>query len=416
MPVDELDEHAGAAPEQAAQREQEEGATVLGGGARDHGERAVYTTVSSAVYDREVRRLLAVLPVLIGCSRDASPREPTAAPAAATCQGAHGAPPLDGPRERSASPRRPVHTYSIVARDPATGDLGVAVQSHWFAVGTTVPWAEPGVGAVATQSFVEPSYGPRGLEQMRAGVAAGDALDALVAADAARDVRQVAFVDASGRAAAHTGARCIDHAGHHVGAGYSVQANMMAGDGVVTAMATAYEGARGDLAARMLAALEAAQAAGGDIRGCQSAALLVVRGTRSATPWADRLFDLRVDDAPDPIGELGRLLGLARAYQHMNQGDVAVEKGDMSGALAHYGAAAEISGGDAEMLYWQAVALAAHGDVDRSIPLFRRVFAVDARWVELTRRLHKPGILPDTPEGRAAVERIVREAAPPPGK
>jgi len=304
---------------------------------------------------------------------------------------------------------RPVHTYSIVARDPRTGDLGVAVQSHWFSVGSLVPWAEPGVGAVATQSFVEASYGPRGLERMRAGVAAADALAELVAADSGRDVRQVAFVDAGGRAAAHTGKRCIDHASHHVGDGYSVQANMMATDGVVAAMSRAYEATSGDLAVRMLAALEAAQAAGGDIRGCQSAALVVVGGARSQRPW-DKIIDVRVDDSPDPLGELARLVTLARAYQHMNQGDAAVEKGDMQSALVHYGTAAELSGGHAEMLYWQAVALAAHGDVDDSIPIFRRVFAADPRWIELTRRLHKPGILPDTPAGHAAVERIVREA------
>lgn len=309
------------------------------------------------------------------------------------------------------SPLRPVHTFSIVARDPATGDLGVAVQSHWFAVGTTVSWAEPGVGAVATQSFVDPAYGARGLERMRGGTPAPEALAALVAADDGREVRQVAFVDASGRVGAHTGGRCIEHAGHHIGAGYSVQANMMGTAAVVPAMARAYESTRGDLAQRMLAALDAAQAAGGDIRGCQSAALVVVRGTRSDRPWADRLFDLRVDDSPDPLAELRRLVGLARAYDHMNRGDVAVEKGDMAGALEHYGAAAKMSGGDSEMLYWQAVALAGHGEVDRSIPLFRRVFAADPRWIELTRRLTRPGILPDTPAGRAMVERITREAA-----
>jgi uncharacterized Ntn-hydrolase superfamily protein len=310
-------------------------------------------------------------------------------------------------------PLRPVHTFSIVARDPATGDLGVAVQSHWFAVGTTVTWAEPGVGVVATQSFVDPAYGPRGLELMKSGKPPADALAQLVAADEGRAVRQVAFVDSSGRAAAHTGDKCIQHAGHHVGAGYSVQANLMGTAEVVPAMSRAYEGATGDLAERLMVALEAAQAAGGDIRGCQSAALLVVRGTRSDRPWADKVFDLRVDDSADPLGEMRRLLRLARAYDHMNRGDVAVEKGDMKAALEHYGTAADMTGGDSEMLYWQAVALAAHGEVDRAIPLFKRVFADDPRWIELTRRLYKPGIMPDTPEGHAAVERIIREASPP---
>ncbi len=309
-------------------------------------------------------------------------------------------------------PFRPVHTFSIVARDPATGDLGVAVQSHWFSVGAVVSWAEPGVGAVATQSFVDPAYGPRGLELMRSGKPAADALKQLLEGDEGRAVRQIAFVDAEGRVGAHTGERCIENAGHHTGTGYSVQANMMGNAEVVPSMARAYEGARGDLAERLMVTLEAAQKAGGDIRGCQSAALLVVRGTRSDKPWADKIFDLRVDDSPDPIGEMRRLLRLARAYDHMNRGDVAVEKQDMKAALEHYGAAAEMTGGDSEMLYWQAVALAANGEVDRSIPIFRRVFAHDPRWIELTRRLLKPGLLPDTPEGRAMVERIIREASP----
>ncbi|HTE53966.1 MAG TPA: DUF1028 domain-containing protein [Kofleriaceae bacterium] len=383
---------------------------------------------------------LAVAPALVSasCQRSGDSRPPDQAAATATtptgatgyCRRSGATTPVGGPSatgpsasEPSASepsatgpidgdPLRPAHTFSIVARDPATGDLGVAVQSHWFAVGSTVTWAEPGVGAVATQSFVDPAYGPRGLALMRGGSPPADALAKLLAADAAREVRQVAFVDASGRAAAHTGGKCIEHAGHHVGAGYSVQANMMGTDRVVPAMSRAYEGARGDLAERLMSALEAAQAAGGDIRGCQSAALLVVSGTRSEKPWADTRFDLRVDDSPDPIGELRRLLRLARAYDHMNRGDAAVEKGDMNGALDHYGAAARMSGGDSEMLYWQAVALAAHGDIDHALPLFRRVFADDPRWIELTRRLTRPGILPDTPEGRAMVERITREAAP----
>src|SRR5690348_3332682 len=180
---------------------------------------------------------------------------------------------------------RPVHTYSIVARDPDTGELDVAVQSHWFSVGTLVPWAEAGVGAVATQSFVDPSYGKLGLDLMRAGRSAPEALKALLAADAGRDVRQVAMIDAEGRDAAHTGAKDIPAAGHVVGKGYSVQANLMANALIWPAMSRAFEGAKGDLAERMLAALEAAQAAGGDIRGKQSAALLVVSGKPTGKPW-----------------------------------------------------------------------------------------------------------------------------------
>src|SRR5437867_3332681 len=182
---------------------------------------------------------------------------------------------LGGGAAAEPAPPRPVHTFSIVARDPVTGDLGVAVQSHWFSVGPTVPWAEPGVGAVATQSFVRIDYGPEGLALMKRGVSAPDALKQLVAGDKGRDVRQVAMIDASGRVAAHTGDRCIQAAGHHVGANYSVQANLMVDAGVWPAMAKAFEGSHGDLPERMLAALDAAQQAGGDIRGRQSAAILI---------------------------------------------------------------------------------------------------------------------------------------------
>jgi uncharacterized Ntn-hydrolase superfamily protein len=179
---------------------------------------------------------------------------------------------------------RPVHTYSIVARDAETGEMGVAVQSHWFSVGSIVTWAEAGVGAIATQSFVDPAYGPRGLELMKSGLSADQALKALLLVDGGRDVRQVAFIDSSGQVAAHTGAKCIESAGHHVGDGYSVQANMMLNDEVVPAMAKAYESARGDLANRLMAALTAAQSVGGDIRGRQSAAMLIVKAESHRPP------------------------------------------------------------------------------------------------------------------------------------
>jgi uncharacterized Ntn-hydrolase superfamily protein len=295
------------------------------------------------------------------------------------------------------SPLRPVHTYSIVARDPATGEMGVAVESHWFSVGSMVPWAEAGVGAVATQSFVDPSYGPLGLEMMRAGRSAPEALAGLLAADPGREVRQVAMVDARGRVAAHTGRSCIQAAGQQVGAGFSAQANLMANDRVWPAMARAFEAAKGDLAERMLAALEAAQAAGGDIRGQQSAALIVVAGRASGRPWEDRLFDLRVEDSPAPLAELRRLLGVARAYRHMNAGDLAVERKDVPAAEREYGAAARLLPGSAEVLYWHAVALASAGEVERSLPLFARAFALDPAWRTLTPRLPAAGLLPDDP-------------------
>src|SRR5512137_80327 len=306
-----------------------------------------------------------------------------------------GAPsPAPGPE---AAPRRPVHTYSIVARDPITGEIGVAVQSHWFSVGTTVPWAEAGVGAVATQSFVEPSYGPLGLEMMRAGRSAPEALRGLLAADGHPEVRQVAMVDAQGRVAAQTGKACIQAAGQQVGAGFSVQANLMANDQVWPAMARAFEAAKGDLADRMLAALEAAQAAGGDIRGQQAAALVVVAGRSSGRPWEDRIFDLRVEDHPAPLAELRRLLSVARAYRHMNAGDLAVERKDIPAAEREYGAAARLLPGSAEVLYWHAVALASAGEVERSLPLFARAFALDPAWRTLTPRLPAAGLLPDDP-------------------
>ncbi|HKN82932.1 MAG TPA: DUF1028 domain-containing protein, partial [Pyrinomonadaceae bacterium] len=299
---------------------------------------------------------------------------------------------------------RPVHTFSIVARDPATGELGVAVQSHWFSVGAIVPWAEAGVGAVATQSFVDPSYGKNGLDLMRAGTSAPDALKELLAKDDGREVRQVAMIDAQGRVDAWTGKNDIQAAGHIVGKDFSAQANLMLNDKVWPAMAHAFESTKGDLAERMLAALDAAQAAGGDIRGRQSAAIIVVTGKPTGQPWKDRIFDLRVDDSPEPLRELRRLVRLQRAYNHMNAGDLAVEKKDNEGALREYGAAEKLVPDSAEMIYWHAVALVNMGRVDESLPLFRKVFAMDRNWLTLTPRLPKSGLLPDDPK---IIEKIV---------
>jgi uncharacterized Ntn-hydrolase superfamily protein len=300
-------------------------------------------------------------------------------------------------------PLRPVNTFSIVARDPTTGEMGVAVQSHWFSVGSVVPWAEAGVGAVATQSFVDPSYGKLGLDLMRAGRSAPDALKGLLLADDGRDVRQVAMIDTQGRVAAHTGAKDIQAAGHHIGNQYSVEANLMSNDKVWPAMAKAYEEAKGDLATRMLAALDAAQAVGGDIRGRQSAAIIIVKAKSSGKPWEDRVFDLRVDDSPEPLKELRRLVTLQRAYNHMNAGDLAVEKKDNEGALREYSAAEQLVAGVegiqpsryAEMMYWHAVALVNMGRVDESLPLFQKAFKVEPGWRTLTRRLPRSGLLPD---------------------
>ena len=293
--------------------------------------------------------------------------------------------------------RRPVHTFSIVARDPATGELGVAVQSHWFSVGPVVPWAEAGVGAIATQSLVEISYGPLGLELMRTGRSAPEALRALVAADSSAAVRQVAMVDAKGRVAVHTGERCIAFAGDSTGAQFSVQANLMASPDVWPAMVAAYTRSTGDLAERMLAALDAAQAAGGDIRGRQSAAILIVKATGSGRPWADRTFDLRVEDHPDPIAELRRLVVLNRAYARTNHGDELVAENRFEEATIEYQAAAKLAPAIVELPYWQAVTLASIGRVDEALPIFKQVFEREPAWATLTPRLVPSRLLPDDP-------------------
>lgn len=288
---------------------------------------------------------------------------------------------------------RPVHTYSIVARDTITGDMGVAVQSHWFSVGSLVTWAEAGVGAVATQSFVDPAYGPLGLDLMRAGKTANQALDALLASDPGKDVRQVAMIDARGNVAAHTGTKCIEGAGHIVGNNYSVQANLMLNDKVWPAMSKAFESATGDLADRMLAALDAAQSVGGDIRGKQSAAILIVKGKSTGRPWADRVMELRVEDHADPLKELRRLVLVNKAYDHMNQGDLAVEKNDIDGALREYGAAEAMFPDNMEMKFWHAVSLVNVGRTEQALPLFRTIFTRDINWATLLPRLPKSGVL-----------------------
>jgi uncharacterized Ntn-hydrolase superfamily protein len=289
--------------------------------------------------------------------------------------------------------QRPVHTFSIVARDTVSGDMGVAVQSHWFSVGSLVTWAEAGVGAVATQSFVDPAYGPLGLDLMRAGKTANQALSALLASDPGKDVRQVAMIDARGNVAAHTGTKCIQGAGHIVGRTYSVQANLMLNDKIWPAMSKAFEGATGDLAERMLAALDAAQAVGGDIRGKQSAAILIVKGKSTGRPWADRVMELRVEDHPEPLKELRRLVNVHRAYEHMNNGDLAVEHNDVDGALREYGAAEAMFPDNLEMRFWHAVALVNVGRVDQALPMFRQVFVNDINWATLVPRLPQSGTL-----------------------
>jgi uncharacterized Ntn-hydrolase superfamily protein len=305
---------------------------------------------------------------------------------------------------------RPLHTFSIVARDPKTGEMGVAVQSHWFSVGADVPWAEARVGVVATQSFVDPSYGPKGLELMRLGKSAPEALKELIAADSGEAVRQVAMVDAKGGVAIHTGKRCVEFAGHRTGDGYSVQANLMLNDRVPSAMAKAFEVARGNLADRMMAALEAAQEVGGDIRGKQSAAMIVVKAESSGKPWADRAVDLRVEDHPEPLRELRRLLNVARAYGHMNAGDAAMEKNDVEGAMKEYGEAMKLARENVEIAFWSALTLAMKGKVDQALPIFKKVFSADKNWVEVLKRLPKAGLVSEDDTGRALLQQILNGA------
>lgn len=304
------------------------------------------------------------------------------------------------------SPRRPAHTYSIVARDPNTGEMGVAVQSHWFSVGSSVTWAEAGVGAVATQSFVRIEYGPEGLALMKKGITAPEALKTLLAADEGREVRQVAMIDTSSRVSAFTGARCIKAAGDHVGKNYSVQANLMLDTGVWPAMATAYESSTGDLAERMLTALEAAQNAGGDIRGRQSAAILIVRGKSTGKPWEDTVLNLRIEDHAEPVKELRRLVTLWRAYEHMNAGDLAVEKNKIDEAVKHYAAAEALVPEMDEFVFWHAATLAQQGRLDDSLPLFRRAFLLQPSWHMLVPRLPASELLP---ADQKVIERILRE-------
>lgn len=286
------------------------------------------------------------------------------------------------------------HTYSIVARDPKTGEMAVGVQSHWFSVGTAVPWVEAGVGVVATQSFTNKSFGIRGLALLKEGKTPQEALDILLADDEGREVRQVSILDSKGRVATHTGKQCIRHAGHITGKEFSVQANMMLTDKVWPAMAKAFEQSTGKpLAERVLLAMQAAEREGGDIRGKQSAVLVVVKGEATKQPWDDKTIDLRVDDHEKPLDELARLLKVYRAYEHMNNGDLAVEKGQMQKATEEYGQAEKMFPNNLEMKYWHAITLANNGSVNEAIKMLREVYKKDKNWKELTSRLPEVGLL-----------------------
>ena len=290
---------------------------------------------------------------------------------------------------------RPVSTYSIVALDKETGQMGVAVQSHWFSVGFLVPWIESGAGAVATQSFVKVDYGPDGLKLMKEDQTAEEALRKLIQSDENESVRQVAMIDIHGNVAVHTGKNCIPEAGHIIGKGYSCQANLMFKDTVWKAMADAFENSQGELAERLIAALEAAEREGGDIRGRQSAALMVAQIEKTERWWESILYNLRVEDHPDPVKELKRLVRLNQAYNHMNQGDYLLTANKITEAMEAYTNAMNMYPDNAEMIFWPAVTLAATGKVEDSLPLFKKVFEIDYNWAILVPRLPKVGQLPD---------------------
>jgi uncharacterized Ntn-hydrolase superfamily protein len=302
----------------------------------------------------------------------------------------------------------PRATYSIVARDSTTGELGVAVQSHWFSVGPVVPWIEAGVGAVATQSLVEISYGPLGLEMMRSGKTAQQALDGLIRSDANPQWRQVGMIDVNGNLAVHTGKKCIREAGHVSGKDFICMANLMEKATVWQAMADAFTKTPGDLADRMLAALDAAQGEGGDIRGRQSAAIIIVTGKPSGIPYRDRLMDLRVEDSADPLAELRRLVGVARAYRFMNEGDERLAEKDEAGALAAYGQAMTLAPQIIEIQFWVALTLFTNGQEDEALKNFREVFAKDPKWQEVVRRLPYADLLQND---KGQVDRILSAAS-----
>lgn len=297
------------------------------------------------------------------------------------------------------------NTYSIVAYDEATGEMGVAVQSHWFSVGSIVTWAEAGVGAIATQSFVNPQFGPDGLALLKEGLTAKEVVEKLIEGDEGRDVRQLAIVDAKGNAYAYTGKKCLDAAGQIIGEGFSVQANMMDKSTVWPAMEQAYLTTKGSLEDRLMAALKAAEKEGGDVRGKQSAAILVVKKESTGQLWEDRKVDLRIEDHPTPIKEMERLLRIHKAYEHMNQGDVDMEHNDFDAALKNYSAAEKLYSENPEMSFWTAVSLCNNKNFDEAFPRFEKVFKQNQNWIKLVDRIY-PDLLKVEPEVLEKIKKL----------
>jgi uncharacterized Ntn-hydrolase superfamily protein len=304
---------------------------------------------------------------------------------------------------------RPVHTYSIVAVDKEVGETGVAVQSHWYSVGSVVPWAEAGVGAIATQAFANPSFGPRGLALLRQGKSPEQVVEELLRDDQAAEMRQLAVIDRNGNTAAHTGTRCVPEAGHVSGENFSVQANLMESADVWPAMAQSFQQSSGPLAERLVEALMAAQAHGGDLRGMQSAAILVVRSQPTGEIWKDRLIDLRIEDHEEPIHELRRLLRIFRAYEHMNRGDEALETDDGAAALREYGEARRLYPESEEIRFWSAVSLVNAGKPEQALPVFAELFAARPNWKTLLERIYRLDLLKtDTNSYRKIVDSGIR--------
>jgi uncharacterized Ntn-hydrolase superfamily protein len=301
------------------------------------------------------------------------------------------------------------HTYSIIALSDDLSEIGVAVQSHWFAVGAVCPWVVPGVGAIATQSMVEISYGPKGMALLRSGVNTAQALASLISEDEGRDLRQVAMISANGNVATHTGTRCIAEAGHQIGKNYSVQANMMLLNTVWPSMAQAFENASGNLAERLFAALLAAENQGGDIRGKQSAAIMVAENVLDDSPWKHFTTNLRVDDHSDPIAEIRRLMDLEKAYALMNAWDELMSDREVEKANKKYTQAAMLAPGNDELPFWQAVTLSETGNLDQALPIFKRIFSNNPDWARLIQRLPASGLLPDDPDLLRTILSVVNE-------
>ncbi|MFP4160683.1 MAG: DUF1028 domain-containing protein [Ectothiorhodospira sp.] len=291
----------------------------------------------------------------------------------------------------------PVATYSIVARDPDNGYLGVAVQSHHFAVGSVAPFARAGVGAGTIQSFARRIYASEGLRLMEEGATAGDALRRLLARDHHMDYRQAALVDTEGRVVAHTGQACIPQAGHHLGDGYVCLGNMLLREGTWEAMGEAFEATSGDLPRRMLAALEAAQAQGGDLRGRRSAAMQVVAPAPTGDPGEDTLLDLRVEDHPQPVRELRRLVNLWAAYDHNTRGGHHLRHGDYDAAVEAFQRAEALAPDESELVFWRGVALVNAGHMEQARDLFLGLFGESDHWALMLTRVARSGFLPERP-------------------